>query len=75
MVRGIEQPSFAACKGQSSRSIEDERQTELAVEVEVDSRVCRRQSVRPVTVGTEGRNRGVDGPTPSLSEVMSDSRH
>ena len=47
-------------KGQSSWSsptIEDERQTELAVEVEVDSRVCRRQSVRPVTVGTEGRNR------------------
>ena len=44
-VRGVPQP------------VEDERQTELAVEVEVDSRVCRRQSVRPVTVGTEGRNR------------------
>ena len=31
--------------------------TELVVEVEVDSRVCRRQSVRPVTVGTKGWNR------------------
>ena len=37
--------------------VEDERHTELAVVVEVDSRVCRHQSVRPVTVGTKGWNR------------------
>ena len=59
MVRGNESPSLAACKGESSRSsptVEDERQTELAVEVEVDSRVCRCQKRSP----SHCWNRGVE---------------
>ena len=39
----------------------------------VPNSVCRRQSVRPVTVGTKRWTR-VDGPTFSLSEKMSDNR-
>ena len=53
-------PSFAARKSQSSRSsrtIEDERQTELAVEAEVDSRVCRHQSVAQSLLEQKGWNR------------------
>ena len=55
--RRSEETNNLFCSLRNSPTIEDERQTELAVEVEVDSRVCLRQSVRPVTVGTEGWNR------------------
>ena len=47
-------------QGQSARSsttTQDECEAELVEEVEVNSRVCRRQSIRPVSAGTEGRNR------------------
>ena len=68
MVRGNEQPSFCSLQ-RPTPTTEDKRQTELAVEVCAAAKEFA-QSLLEQRGGT-----GVDGPTPSLSEVMSDSRH
>ena len=73
VVRGDQPLPPATRQGQSARSsttTQDECEAELVEEVEVNAAKAFAQSLLEQRGGT-----GVDGPTPSHSEVVSDSRH